>query len=103
MVVLWAITVYLMKESKFYYIALIPAVIMTAITSTYFLFAPETMNLPLKLSVMLGVFVTVFIYSIFEYYRKSINKNTLPNFVSEKLAMEDNSKKNVTVDKLPGR
>ena len=76
---------------------------MTAITSTYFLFAPETLNLPLKLSVMLGVFVTVFIYSIFEYYRKSINKNTLPNFVSEKLAMEDNSKKNVTVDKLPGR
>lgn len=103
MVVLWAITVYLMKESKFYYIALIPAVIMTAITSSYFLFAPETLNLPLKLSVIPGVIVTVFIYSIFEYYRKSINKNTLPNFVSEKLAMEDNSKKNVTVDKLPGR
>lgn len=70
MVVLWAITVYLLKESKFYFITLIPAVIMTAVTSTYLFFAPESLNLPLKLSVILGVAVTLFTYILFENYRR---------------------------------
>lgn len=72
MVFLWVVTVYLVKvkESKFYFIALIPALMMTAVTSTYLFFAPECFNLPLKLSVIIGVGITISLLVVFEYYRR---------------------------------
>ena len=41
---LWAITVYLMRHSKPYWITMIPAMFMTAVTVTYIFFAPEGFN-----------------------------------------------------------
>ncbi len=41
---LWAITVYLSRNSKPYIITLIPAMFMTAVTVTYIFFAPEGFN-----------------------------------------------------------
>lgn len=42
---LWAITVYLAKREKFYFISLIPAIFMTAVTVTYILLAREGFGL----------------------------------------------------------
>lgn len=38
---LWAITVYLARNKKMYYITLIPAIFMTMVCTTYIIFAPE--------------------------------------------------------------
>lgn len=42
---LWAVTVYLAKESKAYLITLLPAMFMTCVTVTYICFAPEGFGL----------------------------------------------------------
>jgi carbon starvation protein CstA len=44
-VVLWAITVYLARENKFYWITFIPAIFMTAVITNYILIAPEGFQL----------------------------------------------------------
>ncbi len=42
---LWAVTVWLAKQHKNYFITLIPALFMTAVTVTYICFAPEGLSL----------------------------------------------------------
>ncbi len=49
-VVLWTISVYLVQQRSFYWITLIPAVFMTAVTTTYLLFAPERFSLSKEIS-----------------------------------------------------
>ena len=55
MVVLWAVTVYLAQSRKLYWITLIPAVFMTAVTITYLLFAPEGFSLPASIAYPIGI------------------------------------------------
>ena len=45
MIVLWAGAMYLAKEKKNYWIGVCPAVFMSAVSSTYFMMAPETLGL----------------------------------------------------------
>ena len=71
MVVLWAITVYLAQERKFYWITLIPAVFMTAVTTTYLLLAPEGFSLPKNISYLIGALLSVMSLLGFFVYRKS--------------------------------
>ena len=71
MIVLWAITVYLAKENKLYWITLIPAAFMTAVTTTYLLFAPEGFSLPGQISYLIGVLVTISVLIFFFLYRKN--------------------------------
>ncbi len=59
MVVLWAITVYLAQSRKIYWITLIPAVFMTAVTSTYLLFAPEGFSLSATIAYPAGIIVAL--------------------------------------------
>jgi len=59
MVVLWAITVYLAQSRKLFWITLIPAVFMTAVTSTYLLFAPEGFSLSASVSYPAGVLIAL--------------------------------------------
>jgi carbon starvation protein CstA len=59
MIVLWTITVYLVQQRKFYWITLIPAVFMTAVTSTYLLFAPEGFSLSKEISYSAGAIITL--------------------------------------------
>jgi carbon starvation protein CstA len=59
MVVLWTITVYLAQSRKLYFITLIPAVFMTAVTCTYLLFAPEGFSLPAGIAYPAGVIVAL--------------------------------------------
>ncbi len=55
MIVLWAITVYLAREGKFYWITLVPALFMTAVITSYLLFAPEGFGLPYAASTAAGI------------------------------------------------
>lgn len=74
MVVLWAITVYLAQERKFYWITLIPAVFMTAVTTTYLLLAPEGFSLPKDISYLLGVVLSLAALAGFFIYKNSYLK-----------------------------
>jgi carbon starvation protein CstA len=58
-VVLWTITAYLIREKKFYWITLVPAVFMTAVVTAYLLVSPEGFGLPLRLSYLTGITVAV--------------------------------------------
>jgi carbon starvation protein CstA len=58
-IVLWAITVYLAGNRKFYWITLRPAGFMTAVTSTYLLFAPEGFSLPALVSYPAGILIAL--------------------------------------------
>jgi carbon starvation protein CstA len=51
---LWAITVYLVQSRKNFYIALLPALLMTLVCSTYICIAPEGLSLPQNLSYIIG-------------------------------------------------
>ena len=51
---LWAITVYLVQNRNNFYIALIPAVFMTLVCSTYICIAPEGLSLPHGISYIIG-------------------------------------------------
>ncbi len=71
MIVLWTITVYLAQQRKFYWITLLPALLMTAVTSTYLLFAPEGFSLSKEISYSAGAFVTLAaLVGFFVYVRK---------------------------------
>jgi len=54
MIVLWAISVYLLREGKTYWITLVPAVFMTAVTTTYLAIAPEGFSLPHAIAYITG-------------------------------------------------
>jgi len=60
-IVLWAITVYLVNENKFYWITLIPSIFMTAVVSTYLMAAPEGFELPLSIAYLIGFFMTTLV------------------------------------------
>ena len=51
---LWAITVYLVRAKKNYYITLLPALLMTMVCSSYFCIAPEGMSLSQSVSCLIG-------------------------------------------------
>ena len=51
---LWAVTVYLVRERKNYWVTFIPALFMTGVCTTYLCIAPEGMNLSHSLSYGIG-------------------------------------------------
>ncbi len=71
MVVLWAITVYLAQERKLYWITLVPAVFMTAVTTTYLLFAPEGFSLSGEVSYTAGILLAILSLALFFVNRRS--------------------------------
>jgi carbon starvation protein CstA len=70
MVVLWAITVYLAQSRKLIWITLIPAVLMTAVTSTYLLIAPEGFSLSPSVSYLVGLIIALSLCSAFLVWNK---------------------------------
>ncbi len=64
MIVLWAITVYLVKENKIYWITLIPALFMTAVTATYILIAPEGFAFSKNIAYTLGGIITLIFFAL---------------------------------------
>ncbi len=65
MIVLWAITVYLAQEKKFYWITLIPALFMTVVITSYLLFAPEGFGFPYTVSISTGLLCALSIGILF--------------------------------------
>ncbi len=77
MIVLWAITVYLVQERKFYWITLIPAVFMTAVTTTYLLLAPEGFSLPKEISYPVGILLSLGALIGFFFYTRRIYREVI--------------------------
>jgi carbon starvation protein CstA len=77
MIVLWAITVYLVQENKFYWITLIPSLFMTSVTTTYLLLAPEGFALSSGVSYLIGAMLTVGSFIMFLLYQNRIRKMSL--------------------------
>lgn len=69
-VVLWTITIYLLQKGKAYWITLIPALFMTAVVTTYILFAPEGFSLSKPISYTVGLIVTGVVFVFFLLYLK---------------------------------
>ena len=74
MVVLWTITVYLAQERKQYWVTLVPAVFMTAVTSTYLLFAPEGFSLSRGVSYSIGIMISIVSLTVFFAYQRRYRK-----------------------------
>lgn len=58
---LWAITVYLLREKKQWWVTFFPALFMTCVCSCYILVAPEGLALPYHIGIGIGVVFSVFI------------------------------------------
>jgi carbon starvation protein CstA len=56
---LWAITVYLAKKKKAYWISLVPAAFMTVVSVSYILIAPEGFHLSANISYIGGILVSL--------------------------------------------
>lgn len=69
---LWAITVYLAKKQKMYWISLVPAVFMTAVSVSYILIAPEGFHLTASIAYMGGALVCIFLSLFFLIKRKRL-------------------------------
>ncbi len=74
MIVLWAITVYLAQERKFYWITLIPAVFMTSVITTYLLHAPEGFALRSDISYSLGAGISILSLIGFFVYQSKLTR-----------------------------
>ena len=68
---LWTITVYLLNSKKNFYIALLPAVLMTLVCSTYICIAPEGLSLPSAISYCIGGVCTLAALIWFIIYSRS--------------------------------
>ncbi len=78
MVVLWAGAVWLAKRDKNHWIASIPAFFMTAVSSTYILYAPEGFQLPYTFSVITGIVIAVVTMGI---YIRKINSSSFKEII----------------------
>ena len=78
---LWAITIWLLDNKKNFYVTLLPAMFMTAVTSTYIMFAPEGFSLLTQslfgfkigyaFSVGFGIAMSVLFLAMFLYRAKN--------------------------------
>lgn len=70
---LWAITVFLARSQKPYWLTLLPALFMTAVCSTYICIAPEGLELPHILSYSTGGFCTLIGVAWFFRWKRGIS------------------------------
>jgi carbon starvation protein CstA len=74
-VVLWTITVYLVKHKKNFWITLIPALFMTAVVSIYLFLAPEGFHLSKPISYSAGITITILSVILFVVFIRNEMKN----------------------------
>lgn len=75
---LWAVTVYLAKNRKFYWISLLPALFMTAVSVSYILYAPEGLKLSYSTALAGGAVATLLSATGFSYYLSKRKEITVP-------------------------
>ena len=71
-ITLWAITVYLVRAKKNFWVALIPALFMTCVCSTYILLADEGLRLSGSISYPAGIVCTIIAAVLFARWYKRI-------------------------------
>ena len=69
---LWALTVWLARERKCYWITFIPALFMTMVTVTYILYACEGFRLPYEVSLGIAVAVTLLFTVLFIRFKRAL-------------------------------
>ncbi len=74
---LWALTVYLARTGKFYYITLLPAMFMTTVCTTYILYAPQPEGFGIDHTVALccGLGVSFLLLILFIRYLMQLHRN----------------------------
>ena len=72
---LWALTVWLARERKCYWITFIPALFMTMVTVTYIFFAQEGFRLSYSVSLGIATGVTVLLTVLFVRFKLTLSKN----------------------------
>lgn len=75
---LWAVTVYLARNRRFFYITLIPALFMTVVTVSYIFMAPEGFSLDIELSLGIGVTAAVVLLAWFAARLPAMRRETRP-------------------------
>jgi carbon starvation protein CstA len=71
-VTLWAVTIYMFKEKKWYLISLIPALFMTMVSATYIL---NACKLPYSAAYWAGGCITMLSFILFIYYVRRHKRN----------------------------
>lgn len=70
MIVLWTASMFLFKEKKNYWLTAVPATFMSAVSMTYFFYAPECLNLGTTVAYPVGIILAVVFLGIFFYATK---------------------------------
>ena len=74
-ITLWAITVYLVRSKKNFWVSLIPALFMTCVITTYILIAPEGLQLSGVISYPVGIIVMILAAIYFtKWYKNETSK-----------------------------
>ena len=70
---LWTITVYLVRKGKLYFIALIPALFMTAVCSTFIFVSPNALGLDTSVAYPLGIICFLVAVVWFALWKRKFN------------------------------
>jgi carbon starvation protein CstA len=76
-IALWAISAYMAKTGKLYWITLIPAAFMTVVVTSYIIVAPEGFRLPYNFGIISGIVVAAVLFALFIPLIAIKQKNTL--------------------------
>jgi carbon starvation protein CstA len=76
-IALWAISAYLAKTGKLYWITLIPATFMTVVVTSYILVAQEGFRLPYTFGIVFGLVLAIVLFGLFIPLIAVKQKNTL--------------------------
>jgi carbon starvation protein CstA len=78
MVTLWASTIYLVMEKKFYWITFVPAMFMTMVTTTFLFIAEhEGFGLSPAISYTIGICITILCTTMFLNWKHKYNKGRI--------------------------
>lgn len=74
MIVLWTASMYLFKEKKNYWITVVPATFMSAVSMTYFVAAGECLNLGTTIAYPVGIIMAILFLGIFLFVTNKKSK-----------------------------
>ena len=72
---LWAVTVYLVREKKCYWLTLLPALFMTMVISTYMVVAPEMLGLSVTVGYPVGAVCAIGVGMVFVWWKMKFLNN----------------------------